>query len=98
MCVRTCAWSYQPAVEKTSSQGVVEDHGLLTVDRLQNVLHGDRDVGVSVPCLLACFLTLNQKVGEGSCSSPLRDGQRLVMPAWEGQDREFNRQPEERDL
>lgn len=59
MCVCTCAWSYQPAVEKTSSQGVVEDHGLLTVDRLQNVFHGDRDVGVSVPRLLACLLTLN---------------------------------------
>lgn len=86
MCVaHTCPRSYQPAVQKASSQGVVEDHGPLAVDRLQNVLHSDWDVGVGVASrLLACFLTLDEKVGKGSRAAPLGDGQRLVVPAWEG--------------
>lgn len=61
MCVaHTCARSYQPAVQKASSQGVVENHGPLAVDRLQNVLHGHWDVGVGAASrLLARFLTLD---------------------------------------
>lgn len=78
----TCSWGYQPAVQKSSSQRVVEDHGPLAVDSLQNVLHGDWGVGVGAAShLLACFLTLDEKVGEGSRAAPLGDGQRLVMPA-----------------
>lgn len=86
VCVwHTCARSYQPAVQKASSQGVVEDQGPLAVDRLQNVLHRDWDVGVGAASrLLARFLPLDEKVGEGSRAAPLGDGQRLVVPAWEG--------------
>lgn len=86
VCVwHTCAWSYQPAVQKASSQGVVEDQGPLAVDRFQNVLHRDWDVGVGAASrLLARFLPLNKKVGKGSRAAPLGDGQRLVVPAWEG--------------
>lgn len=81
----TCARSYQPAVQEASSQGVVEDHGPLAVDRLQNVLHGDWDVGVGAASrLLARLLTLHEEVGKGPRPAPLGDGQRLVVPAWEG--------------
>ena len=59
VCVLTAPWSYQPAVQKASSQRIVEDHSPLTVDRLQYVLHGDWDVRVCVCRLLASFLALD---------------------------------------
>lgn len=59
VCVCTCPWSYQPAVQKASSQRVVEDHGPLTVDRLQYALYSNWDVTVSARCLLIPSLAFN---------------------------------------
>lgn len=78
--VCTCPWRYQPAVQKASSQGVIEDHGSLTVDRLQDVLHGHGDVRVGARRLLTPFLAFDQEIGEGARPPSLRYRQRLVVP------------------
>lgn len=79
MRVHTCAWTYQPAVQEASCQRVVEDHGPLTVDRLQDVLDSNWDVRVSARHLLTSFLTFNQEISKGACSASLGDGQRLLV-------------------
>lgn len=79
----TCPWSYQPAVEEAPSDGIVEDQSPLAVHRLHHVLHGNGDVGVRDRRVLVSLLPFNKEVGERACSSPLGDGQRLIVPAWD---------------
>lgn len=77
----TCSWSDQPAVEEAPSHRIVEDQSPLTVHRLHHVLHGDWDVGVRARRVLVALLPLNEEVSEGACSSSLRYGQCLIVPA-----------------
>lgn len=79
MC--TCSWRDQPAVQKTSCQGIVEDHGPLTVDRLQDVLYGYWNVRVRARRLLTSFLAFDQQIGKGTRSPALGYGQSLIVSA-----------------
>lgn len=78
----TCPWSYQPAVEEAPSNRVVEDESPLAVHRLHHVFHGDGNVGVRARRVLVPLLPFNQEVSKRACSPALRDGQSLVVPAW----------------
>lgn len=75
----TFARSDQPAVQEASCQRIVEDHGLLTADRLQDVFHGNWDIRVRGARLLTSFLPFNQEICKGTCSPSLSDGQRLIV-------------------
>lgn len=77
--VFTCSGSQQPAVQVTGCHGEIKHQGPLAVNRVQNVLHCHRGVGVRV---LLARLPLHQQVSEGSCASAFGHSQSLVVVAW----------------
>jgi hypothetical protein len=74
----TFTWNQQPAVYSFSSQCKVDDSGLVCVNDGDKSLFGDRKQVCCDVLIVACLLSLHQKVRERAHCRPLSCHQGLV--------------------